>query len=600
MAERKGVGREDIPLERCWNAESLFAGQEQWEYEYQSLEQGLEDIAALEGTLAQSPQTLFDAFEMIQEYVQRLGRLTTYASMSHSVNARDQAAAEMYSRAQGLSAKAMSALAFIDPELLGIGPDLLNEWMEAHPDLAYLKHYCDDLFRKQDHIRSEEVEQILGLASDPFNAVSMTYGMLTDADMTFPPAEDSEGKHHPVNQGTFQRLLSDPDRSLRASAWKSYLGQYRTHRNTLTANLAASIKQCVFESRVRRYPDSLAAVLGADRIPTAVYHNLIETFKKHLPLWHRYWRVRRKFLGLDRLQPYDTWAPLTESQPIIPYQQAVEWILEGLAPMGDGYVGIVRKGCFDDRWVDVYPTEGKQAGAFSSGSHGTHPFICMSYNDTILSLSTLAHELGHSMHSFLTWQNQRVLYGEYSLFVAEVASNFHQALVRAHLMEHADPSLRISILEEAMSNFHRYFFIMPTLARLELELHQREEAGQGLTADWMSKRMVELLEEGYGGEVEYDPDLLGILWAHFGHLYEDYYVYQYATGISGAQALAARVLGGEQGAVESYLEFLRAGSSLYPLDALKVAGVDLTDSAPVEAAFHSLENIISQLEDYHR
>ncbi len=288
--------------------------------------------------------------------------------MSHSVNARDQAAAEMYSRAQGLSAKAMGALAFIDPELLGIGPDLLKEWIEALPELGYLKHYLDDLIRKQDHIRSEEVEQILGLASDAFSAVSMTYGMLTDADMTFPPAADSEGKHHPVNQGTFQRLLSDPDRSLRASAWNSYLGEYRVHRNTLTANLAASIKQCVFESRVRRYPDSLAAVLGADSIPATVFHNLIETFKKHLPLWHRYWRVRKKFLGLDKLQPYDTWAPLTESQPIIPYQQAVEWILEGLAPMGDGYVDIVRKGCFDDRWVDVYPSEGKQAGAFSSGS----------------------------------------------------------------------------------------------------------------------------------------------------------------------------------------------------------------------------------------
>jgi oligoendopeptidase F len=302
-------------------------------------------------------------------------------------------------------------------------------------------------------------------------------------------------------------------------------------------------------------------------------------------------------MGVDTLRPFDLKAPLSQDKLLVPFAQSMDWICEGMAPLDEDYVDIMRRGVLEERWVDIYPNKGKTAGAFSSGVQGTHPFILMSYTDDLFSLSTLAHELGHSMHSYLSWQNQPFTYSRYSLFVAEVASNFNQAMVRAHLFAtQPDPAFQIGLIEEAMSNFHRYFFIMPTLARFELETHERVERGQPLTADGMNSLMADLFEEGYGGEVAMDRDRVGITWAQFGHLYANFYVYQYATGIAGAHALADGVLAGEPGANERYLGFLKAGGSKYPLDALKDAGVDLTSPEPVEKAFAMLAEMVERLE----
>jgi oligoendopeptidase F len=357
------------------------------------------------------------------------------------------------------------------------------------------------------------------------------------------------------------------------------------------------VKNNVFAMRARRHASTLEMALHGHNLPVEVFHNLIAVFKKNLPTWHRYWAVRRKALGVDALYPYDIWAPLTSSRPAISYEQGVKLICDGLAPLGQEYVETVRRGCLEQRWVDVYPCQGKAGGAFSSGAPGTYPFIMISYTDEVFSMSTLAHELGHSMHSTLTWQNQPILYSDYGMFVAETASNFHQAMVRAHLLETAqDPALLIAVIEEAMSNFHRYFFIMPTLARFELEMHQREERGEGMSADDMIELMADLFAEGYGDGVVVDRPRVGITWATFGHLYIDYYVFQYATGISAANALAQRVRSGGNAAAADYLALLKAGDSLYPIDALKVAGVDMTTPAPVEAAFAVLAGLVERLE----
>jgi oligoendopeptidase F len=338
--------------------------------------------------------------------------------------------------------------------------------------------------------------------------------------------------------------------------------------------------------------------LFVNNIPPQVFHNLIETSRKNLHVWHKYWRVRREALGQTELQPYDVWAPLTREKVTVPYETAVDWICDGLAPLGDEYVSIARRGLLEEGWVDVYPNLNKSAAQFSSGSKGTYPFIVMLYDDTIFSMSTLAHELGHSMHSYLTWKHQPAVYANYSLFVAEVASNFNQALVRAHLLKtNPDPQFQISLLEEAFANFHRYFFIMPILAQFELEIHQRVERGDGVTADDMNAIMADLYAEGYGSEMEFDRERTGITWATFSHLYQDYYVYQYSTGISGANALAKRVLAGTPNAAEDYLRFLSAGSSVYPLDALKLAGVDLSTPQPVEETFEILARMVDRLEE---
>jgi oligoendopeptidase F len=587
----------EIDPRYTWNAASVFSSVEAWETEYDAVAAALPSLAPFQGRLAEGAAAFSATLEAVQSLARRVGILAVYAGMDYAVDTQNQPAAKRYGRVQGLSGQLAAASAFVGPELLAIGEATVRGWLVGDPQLAYLKHYVDNLFRKQAHMRSAEVEELLGFLAAPFANVETTASMLTDSDFKFPGATGSDGSAQPVTQGTLGKILAGADREARRVAWEGYMDTYLAYKNTLAANLLTSVKYNVFSMRARRHVSTLEMALAEHNTPVEVFHNLIATFKKNLPTWQRYWRVRRKALGIDILQPYDIWAPLTGSRPAISYEQAVEHICHGLAPMGEDYVATVRRGCLEERWVDAMPCQGKMGGAFSSGSSGTHPFIMMSYTDEVFSLSTLAHELGHSMHSYLTWQNQPVLYSDYGMFVAEVASNFHQAMVRAHLLANeTDPAFQIAVIEEAMSNFHRYFFIMPTLARFELEVHQREERGEGLSADDMIGLMADLFAEGYGDGVHVDRERTGITWATFGHLYVDYYVFQYATGISGANALARRILAGTPGAVEDYLSFLKAGDSLYPVDALKLAGVDLTTPAPIEAAFEVLAGLVDRLE----
>ena len=473
----------------------------------------------------------------------------------------------------------------------------MDEWLEKEAALKDYAHYADDLFRKQAHLRSAEVEEVLGGLAPVFSSTAETATLLTDADFRFNPAKATDGSPVAVTQGTLHEILSGPDREARRTAWEGYMDTYLEHKNALANNLNTAIQQNVFNARVRRYPSSLEAALFESAVPPTVFHNLIETSRRYLPVWQRYFKARRKALGVEQLHTYDIWAPLSASHPAIPYVQAVNLISAGLAPMGEEYVQVLRKGCLEEGWIDVYPSQGKSSAQFSSGWKGTHPFIVICYDDSIFSLSTLAHELGHSMHSYYTWQNQPIIYSNYSMFAAEVASNFHQAMVRAHLLAaNADLDFQISVIEEAMDNFHRYFFIMPTLARFELEMHQRAERGEGLSADDMIQRMGELYAEGYGGEVALDPLRDGITWATFGHLYMNYYVYVYATGISGANALSRGILSGKPGAAGRYIDFLKSGSSAYPVDVLKRAGVNLTAPQAVEETYQVLEGLVERLE----
>ena len=521
-----------------------------------------------------------------------------YAGFSYAVDTTNQHAAGMRSKAQGVYGQVLSAVSFIQPEILAIGRETLNEWMNQNEKLALYRHSFDDLFRKQEHVRSAEVEEILGLVTDPLQGPGNSTGMLTNADFNFKPAKDHKGNKLEVTQGTISSLMHNPDRKARRTAYENHMDRYIEHKNTLASNLAHSIKANVFYMRARKHESSLAASLFDLNIPTDVFHNLIVTFRKNLPVWHRYFEIRRKALGLKKLRYYDIWAPITKKKVKVPFERAVELICESLAPMGRDYVETVRRGCLQERWVDVYPNQGKMEGAFSWGTQGTYPVINMSYTDEVNSMSTLAHELGHSMHSYLTWKNQPFVYSEYSLFAAEVASNFHQAMMRGHLLKTVtDKNFQLALLEEAVGgNFFRYFFQMPTLARFELETHEREERGEPLTADSMIDLMADLFAEGFGPNFDMDRERVGMTWSTFGHLFADYYVYAYATGISGAHALAGRVLRGEPSAVEDYLGFLKSGSSDYSLNVLKKAGADLTAPQTVEETFAVMENYIDRME----
>ena len=598
MENFKVPPRDEISLKHRWNDTSLFPNTKAWSKEYKAIVEVLDtfkkDYANFNTSAADLAETLDAAFTLTN----RAEKVYLYAGMAHNVDMADGDAAGRLSQARSLFSQVSARLAFLEPAILKLGEGTLKSWIQTEPDLAKYEHYFDNLLRKAKNIRSEEVEELLGMLRDPFSGVSAASGFLRNADFVFKPSADAHGEEVEITQGNYAKILTNPDRELRQTTWENYYDKHLEFKNTLTTNLETSIKQNLFLMRTRGHASTLEASLFEHNIPVEVFHNLMGTFQAQLPVWHRYFAIRRKILGVDTLHPYDMWAPLSADKPDVSYEQAVKWICEGMTPMGEHYVEVMRRGCLEERWVDIYPNQGKRQGAFSSGTAGTHPFIVMSFNNTLLSLSTLAHELGHSMHSYHARHSQPLVYSDYSLFIAEVASNFNQAMVREHLLDNgSDPSFKIAVIEEAMANFFRYFFIMPTLARFELEMHERVENGEGLSADILIERMADLFQEGYGEEVHVDRERVGITWATFGHLYTDYYVYQYATGISGAHALAARVLSGEDGAVEDYLEFLRAGSSRYPLDALSMAGVNLREPQPVKKTFAQMGDMVDLLDE---
>jgi oligoendopeptidase F len=592
--------RSKVNKKYTWNAESVFKTKKDWETEVDGILADLPNIKKFAGRLGESAETLAEAFDHVEELTKRLLHVLVYAGFSYNVDTTNQASSAMYGRTQAVYGQVAATTAFINPELLQIGRAKLDQWMSQNPKLAIQAHTLDNLFRKQAHVRSGEVEEILGMASDPLGGAGNSSSMLTNADFKFAPARDSKGKKIIVTQGNFHTtLMEHPDRKLRQSAFESYMDRHLEFKNTLAANLTTSIKANVFYSQARKHESSLSASLFENNIPVEVFHNLINTFKKKLPVWHRYFEIRRKALKLKEVTYYDMWAPIAGKKTKVPYEKAVDLICESLAPLGRDYIDTIRQGCLRDRWVDVYPNQGKSNGAFSWGAAGTHPFIMMSYTDEVGSMSTLAHELGHSMHSYLTWKHQPLAYSDYSLFVAEVASNFNQAMMRGHLLKTVtDTNFLISLIEEAVGgNFFRYFFQMPTLARFELETHQRIERGESLTADSMQELMADLFTEGFGPKVRVDRPRVGMVWSTFGHLFSDYYVYAYATGISGAHALSGRILRNEPNAVNDYLGFLKSGSSVYPLDVLKKAGVDLMTPQAVEETFAVMEGYIDRLEE---
>ena len=597
MALTQLPARSEVPQEETWNLKSIFPALKAWEKAYQETEKRLSEFNEFKGKLGQNPKTLLDCLVLSEEILRGAEKVFVYSGLDSATDVSDQEARARAGQGQSLVAKAMAVTAFIDPEILAIGWEELEGWLDELPSLAVYKHYFEDLYRRKPHMRNTEVEEILAMAADPLGYFPGAYSSLVNADIHFKQAVAEDGSTRDVGQSSINALITDPEREVRRTAWENYADGYLEHQNTIAAIQTGTFKRDVFQMRARGYGSSLEASLSPGNIPTEVFHNLIRVFKDNLPTWHRYWKIRKEILGFDQLHVYDIKAPLTASKPHIPYQQAVDWICEGMAPLGEEYVTALRKGCLEDRWVDRARNKGKTQGAFSWGMHDTQPFIMMSYADDVFSLSTLTHELGHSLHSYFTRKTQPYVYGHYSLFVAEVASNFNQAMVRDYLFRtQEDPDLIMALIEETMSNYHRYFFIMPTLARFELEMHEREERGEPINARSMMALTADLFQEGYGDEVVLDQDRIGITWAQFGHMYRNFYVYQYATGISGANALANRVLTGEEGAAADYLDFLRAGNSLYPLDALKKAGVDLTSPEPVETAFKFLEETVDRLE----
>ncbi|SMB92543.1 oligoendopeptidase F [Deinococcus hopiensis] len=590
--------RADVPREQTWDIEALFATPAEWEAEAGNLPAAIDALTAHAGKLSQGPEALAAYLNGADEVALRLTRLMSYAGMSASVDGRDAVAAAWRDRASGIGAQFGSVTAFAQPELLSLDEETVRGWLDS-PALKDHRIRLERIVRGKPHVRSAEVEELLGAVQAPFASERGIHPALANMDLRFGTAGGE-----PVTQGNVDRLTSHPDREVRREAWENYADAHLAVRHSQAAMYATNVRQNVFLARARRYPDAITATLAPDRIPVEVVTTLLSTYRAHTPTWHRYWNVRRAWLNLSELREYDVKAALVPPRQVS-YGQAVGWIEEGMAPLGPEYIQDMRQGLTEGRWVDYAENDGKRQGAYSNGGGRVKPYIFMTWNGTLSSYSTLAHEIGHSMHSLLSQREHPYSVPRYTLFHAEVASNFNQAMVRQHLLHRAreagDTDFEVALIEEALGNFHRYFFIMPTLAAFELEAYRRIEAGGTLSAPDLIDLTAGLLKQGYGEGVEMDHERSGILWAQFStHLYANFYAYQYATGISAAHQLLAQFAEDPEAARERYLKFLRSGGALDPIDALREAGVDMLSPEPVEATFRTLAGYVDRLEELQR
>lgn len=588
--------RDEVPREVRWDVESIFPTDEAWEATYRGLAGRLGELDGYRGRLGESAATLLAGLERRDELAKELGLVAVYARLRRAEDATNATYAALADRAAGLQARFAAAAAFYDPEILALDPATLDRYVEAEPGLAVYRHSFAKLGVMRGHIRSPEVEETLAESRDVTGVFASIRGALENADLDLGTIADEQGRSVRLRPGNLQRFQRSADRAVRRAAWETSADAYLGMQHTFAGTLIGAIKRDAFYTRARRFDSSLEAALAPHAIPVEVFHNLVDTVWKNLPVWHRYFALRRRVLGYDTLHGWDLTAPLERNPPAIPFERGVEIIARGLAPLGADYVDIVRGGAAE-RWVDRAANIGKGGGAFSSGAPGTYPFVSMTYQDTLQSVSTLAHELGHSLHSYHTWRAQPPVYARYSMFVAETASNMHQALLGAHLLETVrDPDFLVTVIEERMGNHLRYLFTMPILAKFELDCHERVERGEALTAEGMTATLAELYRQGYGGEVAFDAPRMGVTWARFGHLFSNFYVFQYATGIAAAAALARQVREEGAPAARRYVEFLSTGDAAFPLDALRAAGVDMRDPAPVQAAFDILAGYVERLE----
>lgn len=584
-----------------WNLSATYATDAEFQADHAAVGSALDELAAYQGRLGESAATLADFFDLQWSTLARLQKLYIYSSMPVTVDQGDQEARARAGSFQSLAARASATLAFVSPELLTLGQEKVQRFMASEPRLGSLERYFQRLEAGRPHVRSLEVEQVLSQVGDALGATGRAYNSLTNNELPFTTVADSAGGEHEVARSTYGALTISPDRLLRQRAHASYMDGFLAHQDTITELYLGRVKESVFRARVRGYPSTVEEQLTPREVPREVLTNVLDVFTSNLGVWHRYWEARRKLLGVDELKEYDIFAPMSKAPPKVSYGQAVDWIVAGMQPLGEEYGQILKRGLEEERWVDVYPNRGKRDGAFYAHAYGGQPYIMMSYQGGLESVSTLAHELGHAMHSLLLERRQPMANAGYAMMVAETASNFNQALLRPYLLEQfEEEEQRLALLEEAFYNFHRYFFIMPTLVRFELEVHEAVERGEGLSSSKLNAIMQRLFQEGYGTVIQAD-ERTGATWATFGHLYVPFYTFQYAAGISAAAALAADVREGfdrgDDSAAKRYLEFLHTGSAEKPVEQLKRAGVDMTTAAPIEKAFAVLEGYVAQLEE---
>jgi oligoendopeptidase F len=587
--------RSEIDAQYRWDLESVYATDEDWEAAYEEVEALVDRLADYEGEATADADTLRTVLELRDETMRKLSTVHAYARMRRDEDTTNQEYQALTTRAQSLASDASAAASFVDPEIQETGRETIDAYVEADPGLERYEHYFDDVLRQTAHTRSTEIEGLLADLGEVTGAPGEIYSMLANADIEFPTVEDPDGEGVEITQSNFTTLQKEPDREFRRRVYEAYYDEWSEYRNTVGTAYRASVTSDVELARAHEYDTAREAALDDPNIPTEVYDTLVDTVRDNLDTLHRHADLKREALGVDDLRMWDLYMPMTESEsPTVEYEEAREHVIEAVGALGDDYQSRVAEG-LDSRWVDVYENDGKRAGAYSSGTYDTQPFILMNYQDDVSSMYTLAHELGHSLHSQYTGEQQPYVYSDYEIFVAEVASTVNEALLTHHLLDTVeDERFRRHVLNQYLEGFRSTLYRQTMFADFEHRAHEMAENDQPLTPDALDELYHDLKSEFYEPAVV--DDRIAREWMRIPHFYRAYYVFQYSTGISAAAALARDVLEEGQPAADRYLEFLSRGSREYPLELLRGAGVDMESADPIESALGLYDEYLDEME----
>jgi oligoendopeptidase F len=590
--------RQAIPVEHTWRLEDLFPNQAAWDHEYQEVKKLVDEIKQYRGKLKDA-SAIKACFELEDKISLHSERLYVYANMKHHEDTAETTYQALSDKAKKLSVEVGEALSFISPEILSLPEETLRSFV-ADPQLSFYKRTLEEMIRQKPHVLSEAEEALLAQAGNMAGAPSTIFGMLNNADMKFPKIKNDKGEEVELTHGNYIQFLESRNRDVRAAAFKAMYETYAKQKNTIAATLSANINKNIFYARARRYPSVLEMSLFGDNIKPEVYTNLIDTIHESLPLLHRYLKLRKKLLKVDELHMYDLFTPLVEEVDMeIPFVEAQSIVKAALKPLGDKYLRILQEG-FDNRWIDIYENQNKRSGAYSWGAYGTHPYVLLNHKDNLNSMFTLAHEMGHAIHSYLSDENQEYRYAQYTIFLAEVASTLNEALLMDYMLKKTtDPKEKLYLLTYYADQFRTTVFRQTMFAEFEKITHERMERGESLTPADFSKIYYDLNLKYHGKDMVVDKDI-EMEWARIPHFYNSFYVYKYATGFSAATSFAKQILEEGSPAVDRYLGFLKSGGSDYSLEILKRAGVDMSSPEPIKQAMSVFKSLLDQMEELTR
>ena len=587
--------RNEINEKDTWDLSTIFETDQKWEEELALLTEDTKQAASLEGHLLDSAESLLDITERYLDLSRRLEKLYVYAHMKNDQDTRVAKYQEYYAKAMALYSQLDQVFSFYEPEFMAITEDQYQNFLTEEPKLLPYKHFFDKLLQNKDHVLSQREEELLAGAGEIFGAASETFAILDNADIVFPFVKDEDGNEVQLSHGVYMRLVESKNREVRRGAYEALYTTYEQYQHTYAKTLQTNVKVQNYRAKVRNYKSAREAALAANFVPESVYDNLVSAVRKHLPLLHRYLALRSKILGIPDLKMYDVYTPLSSVEYSFTYEEALKKAEEALSVLGEDYLSRVKR-AFSERWIDVYENQGKRSGAYSGGSYDTNAFMLLNWQDNLDNLFTLVHETGHSMHSSYTRETQPYVYGDYSIFLAEIASTTNENILTEKLLQEVqDDATRFAILNNFLDGFRGTVFRQTQFAEFEHAIHQADQNGEVLTSEFLNKLYADLNQEYYGLSKEDNPQIQ-YEWARIPHFYYNYYVYQYSTGFAAASALAEKIVHGSQEDRDRYIEYLKAGKSDYPLNIMRKAGVDMEKEDYLNDAFAVFERRLDEFE----